>query len=742
MTGINIDDFSLLVLNDNIDKVKSVSISNFGEYLEDNNCRGLQGSQGLTGLQGPTGLIGSQGPVGRTGSTGLPGPVGPTGITGPVGPTGAQGPAGSTIPGAPGPTGPPGPTGRTGGDAQTWLQLIDTPNVYLPADARQVVTLNGVPDGVIHASNKVVIGSSAIVNGKYNVVAGGGGSSNGLYTFAISSSFVGGSNPNSKANFSFSTGFNFGNGVTPSYNNAAFNMTGSNSSIIGSFNTVFRPGRFNDSITKIDGKFNSLINSAAPDEHYVTTNYNSFIGTNPVAISGGRTFDSRSPFTVAISPAVRNRISLTNPNLNPYSFILGSGDASFSNIIAGYYLKANACIGSDGEIFGTNCASMASTNTFPGYRNVSISSRVNSIANIFGGYAGSQPIKMTGPFQPVGSNNTYYCYNTSTVSSKNCRGMGKEQIFISCANSAVQSYTATNNTIIGCNGVLIGANNLPGNVAITTRTSGALYSSPSTINQTSGGGTKHSFLLSSKDVDLSGSYSAIMASNYSNVQPLNAQTNNLIITSNNSDIGNGTYSPQNCSIIGSISCAIGLSKSTQFGTIIGSKGCTIGDATNPGNYATIISSLNVTCTGNYAAIVGCNGSSFNNATPGCTRVDQLIYQTLTPPSDQRLKKKITPVPIPPDFEKRFRDTPHHRFRYKHQPSASPLKEGFIAQELIKHFPEIVTERDSQHLYMTIDESQITTSLIFAIQITIKKNKQLKDKIQQIKNLLNLKNINY
>jgi len=76
------------------------------------NGGGSVGPQGPAGPQGPTGLTGAAGPAGANGPQG---PIGLIGVAGPAGANGAQGPIGLTgAAGADGATGPQGPVGPAG----------------------------------------------------------------------------------------------------------------------------------------------------------------------------------------------------------------------------------------------------------------------------------------------------------------------------------------------------------------------------------------------------------------------------------------------------------------------------------------------------------------------------------------------------------------------------------------------------------------------------------------------------
>jgi len=88
---------------------QSVSISNYGEVIDENgNWVGepIEGTPGPTGPQGPEGATGAQGPKGDQGDVG---PAGPKGDQGDVGPEGPQGPKGDQ-----GDTGAQGPKGDVG----------------------------------------------------------------------------------------------------------------------------------------------------------------------------------------------------------------------------------------------------------------------------------------------------------------------------------------------------------------------------------------------------------------------------------------------------------------------------------------------------------------------------------------------------------------------------------------------------------------------------------------------------
>jgi trimeric autotransporter adhesin len=95
--------------------------------------QGIQGIAGPIGATGPTGNSGATGPLGPTGTQGLPGPIGATGANGATGATGATGPAGNA-----GPAGPIGATGTIGLTGPQGIAGNDGKNTLIKTTAEPV----------------------------------------------------------------------------------------------------------------------------------------------------------------------------------------------------------------------------------------------------------------------------------------------------------------------------------------------------------------------------------------------------------------------------------------------------------------------------------------------------------------------------------------------------------------------------------------------------------------------------
>jgi hypothetical protein len=135
--------------------------------------------------------------------------------------------------------------------------------------------------------------------------------------------------------------------------------------------------------------------------------------------------------------------------------------------------------------------------------------------------------------------------------------------------------------------------------------------------------------------------------------------------------------------------------------IIASTNADITSATGPDSHTAHIGST--ACSINdasYAAVVACG---YSNATSNSVRVKYMIANTSTMASDVRMKKDIERYQPKDDLLERVLLSKIYKFNYMKQKDNDPIQLGFIAQEMLNIFPEMVNTKN-YHLKKVVKNS--------------------------------------
>lgn len=135
---------------------------------------GTIGVKGATGATGVTGAAGATGPMGVTGVNGMAGATGTNGVTGATGPTGSAGATGATGPagvgsGSTGPMGATGATGAAGATGPTGVMSLIVPSLTITG----TTTSTNCTNGALIVSGGLGVGGNLNVCGMINGSASG-----------------------------------------------------------------------------------------------------------------------------------------------------------------------------------------------------------------------------------------------------------------------------------------------------------------------------------------------------------------------------------------------------------------------------------------------------------------------------------------------------------------------------------------------------------------------------------------
>lgn len=727
---INSGDFFLLTQDKNVsDKIKAINIPNINSLAIKNNfiVPGAQGSVGPTGPPGPTGPQGSPGPGGPTGPQGLTGPVGPEGpkiIVGPTGATGTQGDIGPTgligatgrsligPTGSPGSVGPIGPTGQIG--STTYPQLSDTP-VYGASSSRNqaliitnsdtIVNRNGTRLNVV-ACNPSSIGSPG---GDYNNAFMATYNNSSWITGADYNAVIASKNPRSDRNYSIVSSNVSGGKCIGCYNcNTAtpFNVSHQGAQI-GCSNCEF-----------------------------AIQNFTPMISCRNCSYTGTSTSEVEFGFMIQCD-SCRFDISRCN-----YVSIIGStgSDANGTTANTNQRIRNSSIIACDTCFLDGTTNVNGTSYISNGFLLSSVSSRIQSTFPYSAVISCKSTIIGTGNV----TNSTFTSSECFTLSSDSCRidttSSMRNMAIISCNNcdfpapgtGVVNTSQETSGTILSCNtsyfqtGKCINLSSFdtdlvsPGSASLNQGSDTCVISAYSCTVVCGNGDTDNSLstlICASKNSYMTNRRAITTASSNIPLHDINdglgtptisnSSINNCIISSDNVDVSiSGSFnagSANFCSFYRTVvmsseditldvnhSASSSILQDIRTVAVVASKECEVSGTDNEARKS-IISSGYCTVRGVRSAIIGCNGININ--ADDTVRVNDLLYTSLNKISDINLKKDVELFENIPDLMEKLSKIATYKFRFKNESKYHKSHLGFIAQELLEIFPELVETKE-------------------------------------------------
>lgn len=659
--------------NNNDNKIIGVSLAKLTQIVSDDNLvigttgpqgpTGPLGAQGSQGIPGPTGNQGAQGAQGSVGSIagtqgflGFQGETilisGPIGNQGPQGDDGAQGAQGTPVTGPPGASvvGAPG----NGSGIITYSPLSDTPAGPLGND-RESIIVNGTLNGLIHngKSTRIASDASVTLSGSYTVaMASTFGGVYGDY-----STLIGNITPGTRigVNSSFCVIAMSDNCETTGNDKFGVIIASNQCDLIGdtSYCSILGSGNFSD----IQGtQYGMMLNVDAcnlrDNSDGSVGKFNSIFQSQNCDINGNQ----RCSIFSSTDSNVFSRIGSQTYN----HFITSSYNCEVSDNVG----NANCMISSkNSDVTGNYITVIASLNgdaTFlsstKNYNNSIISSENVDFLNLT-------------------------CKNSSIISSDTCYNRGSYQgVIIACASQCdLGTGTPINCIIAGSSGsdIVNNANN------------SSIFCS-SSFNDI--GECKNASITASNNSGISGTSTEnahVMTSDSSDINPSNnISKNSSIISSQDCDINGST--PQQCSIISSDFCQISGTSPTNS-IVISSRSSNI----NGANQAAIISCANCTNSGDNSALIALSGKSYSYTYTVSTGT--LEYTIKTNLSDIRFKKDVMKQEMDHQILEKISKTPVSSFRLNEETSEHRLRDGFIAQDLLEYFPQIVAQEHVENI---------------------------------------------
>lgn len=626
------NNIGFLLQQNNDDKVKMMSFPSLIDLISrqtGTSTQGNTGSIGDIGPQGNTGLVGPTGANGNIGATGAVGEVGSTGIS-VIGPTGLKGFQGII--------GPTGPQGAQGADTfgPTGAQGIQGPIGDTGIGATAYVQLIDTPDNLNDFRHALIVNSGAtgVSHTSTRAIIAGPGIATGKYSLTI----CGG---NATANYQCdinSSGTASGKFIFRVHSDGDVN---------GSYITAI-----NSSFTSATGAFPTIIQSSGGT---INCSSNSSI----LASNNCSSMSNKGTIMASLDSTTSGPLNVIMASDNCHSSRGVESSRTFIGASRGVYIGENSDAEGSSSIA---CDSTGATGIIIDGKNSCVISSIENV-EISSNYA-----------SVVASNNINLMGNNSSAISSNNGSIVANFGTIVASGGAVENSIAASagfGSIVACNELC----SIEGDEYST------IIASTLCTHEV---GSKTSFILACNTCTNSSKYCHISASS------------DCDITSTNS-----AYSH----IIGSESCVISATGPTRTG-IISSKNCEIsGNATNSEimacesctipavNQSSIIACDGVTNSGNYSAVICGNGSAFNNSADYACRVPTLSYNTLTVLSDKKLKKDIQKIVPEDEIFDRVMNLKTKEFHFNHQDERLPKTRGFIAQEVLELFPNVV--RDNQ-----------------------------------------------
>tara|TARA_R100001163_G_scaffold65729_2_gene64328 strand:- start:7396 stop:9702 length:2307 start_codon:yes stop_codon:yes gene_type:complete len=698
--SFDISNLIFLANNDDNDKIIGANTSQIIKIINDNELlngetgptgpqglNGLDGQTGPTGPKGPQGLQGSQGAQGDqgvNGDTGLQGEeiliTGPQGAQGTQGDNGAQGAQGTPITGPPGDS-PMGLQGTAGSSVKEYVDLSDTP-VTKPDDHTALV-LNGVPNAIAHNPTRFTrIATDLAVN-----------LSTGYYSVGMASTLgtVSGNNDTLICSNSAQNNITSGNNYCVNAVNYYCRFTGSSnefSIISGSrkcdlinnnrYVSILASGTCTSTNTKASVILNSDLCMLTDNLNATPGYFNSIIQSQNCDIEGHRrscVISSTDSIVQSLSGSQKyNHFMMSTRNcdagnqIGNSNIIISSED---TNLLGGDYISAISCSNSG---FNFNTAKGYYCSTFSS-RNVTFNNSTDTTKNCF--------------------------IATSNFSST--EGCNQAAI-ISCDSCSVGSNGdhTTNCTVISNNN---------SDIYRGVRNSAIISSNSSNIRD----GTKNTLITASDSSNQDGSLVEnchISASDNCDVIPSNQTSLNTFISASDSCNVTGSSSKQ-IGIIASTNCTIAGTNTTNS-AIMASNLCTISNA----QQAAIISCYNCTNTGNNSALISLSGKSYNYTYTVSTGT--LEYDSKVKLSDIRHKKDILKIDIDHNILKKINKVQVSRFRFNEDTQEHRYREGFIAQDLLEYFPQVISQthvtnelcyKRDNNWYHDIDDTLVNKNII-------------------------------
>ena len=667
-------------------------------------AQGNTGAMGINGLPGAQGIMGPSGAQGATGSTGpdaTPGNQGAQGATGDTGPNGADsvviGPPGNQ--GPTGSTGPIGPTGPKGPGAATWLELNNTPGNFI---ANRLVTINSGETGVTHENTRAIMGSFVTTpgnpfsaNSRGAILSLSGSADNDIISGTGLNVIIASSRPTNSVNTPVP--MNCDEGLTLSCSGRWVNQGKGNSSLIGCIggagglgiyqsavnNTIIRGQAFYNPCkigynTPTNGyTYNNVLLAAQSGASiYDRNQFCSMIGSGYYSkmisngsttdlnefnclIANGRTITSYA--TSSNNDPVKHCIAIANYISGGYTYLNGQycsiGTSNTVNIKASTTPVVGSCI------FSSNLSSTIS-NSYS-----SIFSSINCTISENIGVTGSNHHIILGSedstIDPGSSDSGYLSIISSKESNitsgipnhfiKNCSVISSNGDInaISCYYSLISSSGGNSSIYAGRNNSIVGSGS-------------ACYIAD----------FRQSYIGASSSSSLKGFF-------------VGTPLNDLIIASDVCQMSGTLDLPDLSAIISSTSSSI--NQPHTHGLIFASSGVSQNSTSGKYSHTAHIASGGGTITdANYAAVIGC---SYSNNVSNSVRVKYMVATTSTMVSDINMKKNIIKYEPDPNLLNLVLSSKIHQFNFVSQNDGDPFHLGFIAQEILETFPEMIQTKN-------------------------------------------------